>query len=131
MLNLSISQRHGDSSEELFDKKKWLEDLHPGFSSLNVQMGGSPKKKDDLISIFHIMIFCLKGTLPWYDPSMTIKDEIQSGRGRNPRLAENNRRGNGSGEQAKHQFAVRRQKAEHRKEAVDDADSAEATGNHC
>lgn len=85
ILRFSINKQLGESApnlipepgEGLVDKNKWLEDLHPGFSSLNVQKGNLPKKKDDLISIFHIMIYCLKGILPWYDSSEAIKEEIR------------------------------------------------------
>jgi hypothetical protein len=55
-----------------------LDDLHIGFTSLNVQRGNIPKKKDDLISIFHILIFCLKGCLPWFEPVSKPEEDLRS-----------------------------------------------------
>lgn len=129
LLNLSIKQGGAlrDAGEAAFDRKKWLEDLHPGFSSLRVQKGHLPKKKDDLISLFHILMFCLKGSLPWFDSSLKLSEEIQ-GRLTRPCGVAGARKD--LRERAQNQRGAQGKALGGREKAVDDADSAPTAGNH-
>ena len=47
------------------DKKVDERNYNMEFSSINYHRGNVPSRKDDIISLLYILVYFLKGSLPW------------------------------------------------------------------
>jgi serine/threonine protein kinase len=76
LIDFGISRYYIDNNgihNKLISNKKPLGTIN--YISLNVQGGIEPSRRDDLESLGYIMIYCLKGNLPWQNISGNNKED--------------------------------------------------------